>query len=585
MLLGVIFVAVSNLFAIYPAQVIGHAFDLIAESLQLSSLFTQFSHESGIRRSLALNAFMFGLLVIVLALLKGLFTFFMRQTIIVVSRLIEYDLKNEIFNHYQKLGLAFYKKNNTGDLMARISEDVSRVRMYLGPAIMYTINLIVLFILVVSTMISVNPRLTLYVLLPLPLLSFSIWYVHSIIIMRSERVQSKLSDLSTFVQESFSGVRVLKSFGREEQNSQTFAAECDNYKDKSLSLVKVNALFQPIMLILIGLSTLLTVYVGGLKTISGEISAGNIAEFIIYVNMLTWPVTSLGWVTSLVQRAAASQERINEFLHTKPEIVSVEHGPSITKADIEFKNVSFIYPDSGIRALENVSFKIEDGKSLAILGRTGSGKSTIAHLISRLYDPTSGEILIGGINIKEYPLDHIRNEMGYVPQDVFLFSDTLAENIAFGKDTEKGSKREELIKNAAKQAAVFDNISEFPLGFETRLGERGITLSGGQKQRVSIARALIREPRILVLDDSLSAVDTKTEETILENLKDVIKNRTSILISHRISTLKYADHILVIDAGKSIEYGTHKALLEQGELYAELYEKQLTEEDSLKDQL
>ena len=463
--------------------------------------------------------------------------------------------------------------------MARITEDVSRVRMYLGPAIMYTINLVVLFILVVTTMIIVNPTLTFYVLLPLPVLSVSIYFIQSIINEKSERVQNQLSVISTFTQEAFSGIRVLKSFVRENKSVNDFAAECDEYRNRSVNLARVDAFFQPLMLLLIGLSTLLTVYVGGLGTIAGEITVGNIAEFIIYVNMLTWPVAALGWVTSLVQRAAASQERINEFLRTEPEIKSPHHQPEHIEGEIEFNNVTFIYPDSGIKALDGISFKIKKGTSLAILGRTGSGKSTIANLITRSFDVTSGEILIDDKDQRKHNLQVLRNEIGYVPQDVFLFSDTIANNIAFGIRGHNADYLMPKIEKAAKDSAVHENIMDFPNGYETRMGERGITLSGGQKQRVSIARAIVKDPKILIFDDCLSAVDTKTEERILQNLKSVTDQKTTIIISHRVSTVKHIDHILVLDEGKIVEEGNHADLMKLKGMYFELYQKQLLEEE------
>ena len=577
--LGIFFVAISNLFAIFPAQIIRHAFDLVKETIDIYTLHQGFQVQNDIYSIFSKYLLYFGLIVVALALIKGIFMFFMRQTIIVMSRLIEYDLKNEIFGHYQKLSLSFYKRNSTGDMMARITEDVSRVRMYLGPAIMYTINLAVLFILVVATMIVVNPMLTLYVLLPLPVLSISIYYIQSIINERSERVQNQLSVISTFVQEAFSGIRVLKSFVRENQSATDFAAEADEYRKRSVNLAWVDAFFQPLMLLLIGLSTLLTVYVGGLGAISGEITVGNIAEFIIYVNMLTWPVAAVGWVTSLVQRAAASQERINEFLRTEPEITTPHHEPENIDGKIEFKNVTFIYPDSGVTALKNVSFKIDKGKSLAVLGRTGSGKSTIASLITRSFDTTSGQVIIDDKDVKEHNLEELRDQIGYVPQDVFLFSDTIANNIAFGLKDSHTEKLMQRVEKAAKDSAVHENIIQFPQGYETRMGERGITLSGGQKQRVSIARAIVKNPSILIFDDSLSAIDTKTEEKILNNLKTVMERKTTIIISHRVSSIKHIDHIIVLDSGEIVEEGNHSSLMNKKGIYYDLYQKQLLEEE------
>ena len=517
----------------------------------------------------------FGAFVLVFALLKGFFLFLMRYTIIIMSRFIEFDLKNEIFDKYQKLDMAFYKSNNTGDLMNRISEDVSRVRMYLGPAIMYTINLFVLFLLVVITMININPKLTLYVLTPLPILSITIYFVSNIINKRSERVQAQLSTLSTFTQESFSGIRVLKAYGMNDSKLELFRKECEDFKDESLSLVKVNAFFMPLMILLIGVSTIITIFIGGRLAIAGEISYGNIAEFVIYVNMLTWPVASLGWVTSLVQRAAASQRRINEFLETEEGIKNGRAKVDSIKGSIEFKGVSFRYPGMDFDVISNLSFKVEPGESIAIMGRTGSGKSSVANLISRLYEVEKGQILIDGKDIKEHDLSTLRSSIGYVPQEVFLFSSSIKDNISFGMN-EGGASLSD-VKKAAKDAHVLHNIEDFPEGMETMLGERGITLSGGQKQRISIARALIKKPNILILDDCLSAVDTETEEIIVRNLKEATLKSSNIIISHRVSSVKHCDKILFLEDGQLIESGSHKELIAKEGEYFELYQKQLTE--------
>jgi ATP-binding cassette subfamily B protein len=575
LILGTMFVAISNVFAIFPAQIIRYAFDLVKETVVQYQSLNGFASQSEYYLVLSKIVLMFGALTLAMALLKGLFLFFTRQTLIVMSRWIEYDLKNEIFEHYQNLNLAFYKRNNTGDLMNRISEDVSRVRMYLGPAIMYTLQLIVLFILVVATMFTVNVKLSIYVLLPLPLLSVSIYYVSNIINRKSEKVQGQLSALSTFAQEAFSGIRVLKAYNRDEQRKRFFENETNTYKNLNLDLVQVNALFQPLMILLIGLSTIITIYVGGELAAAGEISTGNIAEFVIYVNMLTWPVASLGWVTSLTQRAAASQKRINDFLYTKPEITNENPNPSTIHGSIQFNNVSFTYPDSGITALRNINFSIESGQSVAILGKTGSGKSTLANLVGRLFDVTSGEIYIDQTPIKNINLNNLRSSIGYVPQEVFLFSDTLFNNIGFGVNPEELT--EERIIDAAKAAEVWSNILEFPQQMQTRLGERGVTLSGGQKQRVSIARAIIKEPKILIFDDCLSAVDTHTEEKILQNLKPIMHNKTTLIISHRVSSVKHCDKIIVMDEGAVAEEGSHKQLLEQKGLYYEIYQQQMLE--------
>lgn len=578
LLAGIVFVILQNFGAIYPAQVVRKTLDEVTGALhQVESLDA--SGKSAVLDTVTGQVFRFFLLILGVALLRGALMFLMRQTIIVMSRHIEYDLKNEVFDHYQRLSLSFYRRNNTGDLMNRISEDVSRVRMYVGPAVMYAINLIVMFVLVIISMWHVNHTLTLYVVAPLPLLSLSIYFVSDIMNRRSEEVQTQQSRLSTFVQEAFSGIRVLKSFVREKSSVETFRNESDAYLRHNMHLVRVNAMFFPLMLLLVGLSTLLVIYVGGREVIAGRATTGNIAEFIIYVNMLTWPVASLGWVTSLVQRAAASQTRLNEFMLQKPEIVSTVTEPREMKGAITFRNVSFVYPDSGVQALQDVSFTVAPGRSLAILGKTGSGKSTIANLLARLYDPSKGSILIDDTDLRAWPLDALRRQIGYVPQDVFLFSDTIANNISFGLEgNEDPIETRRRVEEAARNAAVEENILEFPDRFETMLGERGITLSGGQKQRVSIARAIIREPRILVFDDCLSAVDTQTEERILRNLREVMKDRTTLFISHRVSTVRNADHILVLDNGKILEEGTHESLLKKRGAYYDLYESQLLEE-------
>lgn len=522
----------------------------------------------------------FGFIILLAALLKGVFMFLMRQTLVVMSRFIEYDLKNEIYDHYQNLSLSFFKRNNTGDLMARITEDVSKVRMYVGPAVLYAINLTVLFSLVIYNMIQVSPTLSAYVLMPLPILSFIIYHVSRMINIRSEKVQRQLSELSTFVQEGFSGIRVLKAYAKEDQWGKAFEKETENYKETSLELVQIQAVFFPTMLILIGLSTVLTVYIGGKQAMAGTITTGNIAEFIIYINMLTWPVAAIGWITSIIQRAAASQTRINEFLNTEPEIVNNSHEYLKVNGGITFKDVEFVYPDSGIKALDGVSFDVKSGESLAILGRTGSGKSTIASLITRTYDISGGSLLLDGKPIDNLNLDAIRSSIGYVPQDVFLFSDSISNNISFGIDSDENLEKR--VHTAAKQADIFDSIIDFPFGFDTKVGERGITLSGGQKQRISIARAIIRDPQILIFDDCLSAVDTETEEKILAHLKDLMHGKTTVIISHRVSSVKHADQIIVLDKGAIIERGTHEDLLKLDAAYASLYQKQLLEDDQRK---
>lgn len=553
-----------------------YAIDYVTDSFKVYRLFEGTGLSESVFDRLEVGVLILGAIMILMAFLRGFFLFLVRQTLIVMSRKVEYDLKNEVFEQYQNLPLSFYRKNNTGDLMNRISEDVSQVRMYLGPGIMYGINLLVLFPMVIYEMLKVNVELTIYALLPLPILSLSIYFVNNVINKRSEKIQESLSDLSTYVQEAFSGIRVLKAFVREKDSADKFAAESEKYKYRSLRLTFVNALFFPLIMALIGLSIILTIYIGGSQVIKGEITYGNIAEFVIYVNMLTWPVTALGWITSINQRAAASQKRINQFLKEKNHIVSTENLQSDIKGDVSFKNVTFDYPDSGIRALDGISFDVKAGESIAIIGTTGSGKSTIANLMLRLYDTSSGSISVDGKDIKAYDISSMRSQMGYVPQEVFLFSDTIQNNIAFGSDN---ISLEEVVQ-ATKDADLFENISDFPKGLQTILGERGITLSGGQKQRASIARAIVRNPKVLILDDALSAVDTNTENTILNSLSRIMKGRTTVIISHRVSSAKLADKIIVLDDGKIIEHGTNESLLAQGGVYKELYEKQLKQEEA-----
>lgn len=577
LLLGTVFTLISNIFVIIPAQLVRLAIDYVVESLSIYRPLQQADAGEMAREIFLKFVFVFGILILVMALLRGFFLFLIRQTIIIMSRKIEFDMKNEIYSHYQNLPLSFYRKNSTGDLMARITEDVSRVRMYLGPAIMYGLNLLILFPMVITYMIMINPELTLYSLLPLPVLSLSIYFVNNMINERSEKIQRSLSELSTFVQEAFSGIRVLKAFVRENDSANDFAKASENYKIKSIELTRVNSLFFPLIMALVGISTIITVYVGGLQVISGQIGYGVIAEFILYVSILTWPVTSLGWITSIIQRAAASQTRINEFLDIKNDIVSSEGLIQDIHGSIEVSNVSFTYPDSGTKALDQVSFEIKGGQTLGIIGTTGSGKSTIANLLMRMYDPMFGTIKIDGIPIQSYDISDLRRQIGFVPQDVFLFSDSIANNIAFGIDTPD----EDIIYQAAKDADVYQNIVDFPKGFDTMLGERGITLSGGQKQRVSIARAVAKSPKILILDDCLSAVDTKTENVILTALKKIMQNRTSIIISHRVSSAKLADQIIVLDDGRIVESGNHETLMNQKGVYAELYEKQTQASESI----
>ena len=575
LILGLIWVIISNIFQILPAQMVRHSIDLVVDNIRIYRSFENTAAQSEFFDVFARGILIYALLILGMALLRGFFLYLVRQTLIVMSRLTEYDLKNEIFEHYETLPLSFYRRNNTGDLMNRISEDVGRVRMYLGPSIMYGLTLITLFMMLIPIMFSISAKLTWYALIPLPILSISIFYVNNIIEHRSEMIQKSQSRLSTFVQEAFSGIRVLKSFTREQESVANFTQESNEYKRQSLKLTRVQALFFPLIMGLVGLSTVLTVYAGSVEVINGRLTFGNIAEFIIYVNLLTWPVTSLGWTSSLVQRAEASQKRINEFLRTKTDIVSEKNLQKELMGKIEFKQVSFTYPDTGIKALKNISFTIEKGESLAIIGTTGSGKSTVSNLVARLYDATEGEIRVDDIPIKQYELISLRSQLGIVPQDVFLFSDTIFNNIAFGLKTPDETK----VIKAAKDADVYDNIMGFPQTFATRVGERGITLSGGQKQRVSIARAIAREPKILILDDALSAVDTKTENTILNSMKKIMQGRTSIIISHRVSSAKLANKIIVLHDGNMVEEGTHESLLAHNGVYKELYEKQMQVEE------
>lgn len=567
---GVIFVIISNYFGILPAKVIRVAFDLVKENIDLFKMFDGFDRQQLIYQIFGSSVLFFGLIVLLLAILRGVFLFLMRQSIILISRHIEYDLKNEIYKHYQALDFSFFRKNKTGDLMNRATEDVNQVRNYLGPAIMYAINTVTLSVMVIYAMCEVNTTLAAYALIPIPIISALILLVNKTINKRSTQIQKQLSKLSSFVQETFSGIRVIKAYSREKDKMDVFNKETNIYKDSALALVKVQAFFFPLIIFLIGFSTIITVYIGGIEVNRGSITAGNIAEFIIYVNQLTFPAMSLAWVTSLIQRAAASQKRINEFLNTKSTIIN----GTITKqinGDIQLRQVSFTYPENGVQALKNISINIKKGETLAIIGKTGSGKTTLANIIMRMYDVTQGEILFDDVNIKDYDINSLHTQIGFVPQQVFLFSDTIANNIAFGLDNVDQTK----VVQAAKDAAVYNNIIGFENGFDTHIGERGITLSGGQKQRLSIARALIKDPQILIFDDCLSAIDTKTEEEILHNLSRIMSEKTTIFIAHRISTIKNADHIIVLDEGEIVEQGTHNELLEMNGEYANLFEKQL----------
>lgn len=565
-LTGLLITILAKLLALQVPRIIGNSFNIVED--YLNNTVTDLAQ---VKHELLINV----LIIIGVALLSGFFTFLMRQTIIVTSRLIEFDLKNEIYQQYQKLSLNFYKKNRTGDLMNRISEDVSKVRMYVGPAIMYTMNMIVLLVVGFAQMIQVDKQLTLYTLIPFPLLSISIFLLSKVIHKRSTIVQQYLSKLTTFNQEFFSGIDVVKSYGIEKSIIRDFDEISNESKEKNIDLQKANALFFPLMVLLIGVSNLIVIYIGGLRYINGEIQSGVIIEFILYVNILTWPVAVVGWVTSMVQQAEASQARINEFLDEVPEIQNTNQNPTKIEGKITFKDVTFTYDDTNITALKNINLTVNTGETLAILGKTGSGKSTIIELISRLYDVTEGVILIDDKPIKEGNLNDIRSQIGFVPQDPFLFSESIGDNIKFGKQ----DATEEEIINAAKNAVVHDNIIDFKNGYNTILGERGVTLSGGQKQRVSIARAIIKNPKILIFDDCLSAVDTETEEKILSNLEKVSKNKTTFIISHRVSSAKNADKIIVLDDGKIIQQGTHNQLINTEGYYKDLYEQQLLEKE------
>ncbi|POY40898.1 ABC transporter [Flavobacterium alvei] len=566
-LLGIIITIVAQIFSLFTPKLISKSFTII-ESFAKDKTVTK----AIIQHELVTNI----LLIIATTIIAGFLTFLMRQTLIVMSRHIEFDLKNEVFKQYENLSQNFYKQNRTGDLMNRISEDVSKVRMYVGPAVMYTINTIIRFTIVIIYMINVSPRLTLYTLLPLPILSYAIFKISSEINKRSTIFQQYLSKVSSFTQEIFSGIRVIKAYSLEDQHQNNMIDLSNESKHKSLSLAKVQALFGPLMMALIGISNLVVIYFGGLMYINGTIkSIGTIAEFILYVNMLTWPVASLGWVSSMVQEAEASQKRINEFLKIVPEIQNNTSEKSIIEGAISFENVSYIYEDTNIKALQDISFTVHKGETLAILGKTGSGKSTIISLISRLYDVSEGQITIDKKEISKVNLFDLRNSIGIVPQDAFLFSDTIKNNIKFGKE----DATDDEIEAVAKNAVVHDNIIGFSKQYDTILGERGITLSGGQKQRVSIARAIIKNPKILLFDDCLSAVDTETEEAILNNLEEICRDKTTIIVSHRVSSAKNADRIIILDEGRIIEQGSHNQLLNQEGYYAALYLKQLSEKE------
>jgi ATP-binding cassette subfamily B protein len=564
-LLGVLFICLSNYFGIQMPKIVKNA---------TNDFLKDIKHTTDFNSILWLSLKLAGM-YLMFSVLKGFFLFLTRQTIIIVSRYIEYDLKNEIYVQYQRVNYAFYKKNTTGDLMNRISEDVSQVRMYLGPGLMYTINLAILSVMAIYTMLQINVSLTLIVLIPLPIMSIMIYKVSSKMNALSKLVQKEQSLLSTIVQETFSGIRVIKAYLRELEMQQKFDASSDMYKERTMKQVRINALFMPTIVFLIGLSTLLAIYYGGLLTYSKQITPGDIVAFIFYINMLTWPFASVGWVTSIIQRAAASQERINEFLNIQPAIQNPSNNSFSQIQNITFNHVTFKYEDSDVNVLEDVHFSFKAGEKIGIIGRTGSGKSTLLNVLLRQLDPTSGTVEVNNENLKTINLEDYRKQIGVVPQEVFLFSDTIKNNIAFGL-TDREVSEEELVA-VAKQAHVYHNIMEFPNAFETVLGERGVNLSGGQKQRVSIARALIRKPHMLVLDDCLSAVDTETEDVILKAVEDSAEDRITVIVSHRISSLRFVDRIYVLDKGRIVESGTQEELLQKGGLFREMYEKQRSE--------
>ncbi len=567
LLLGLVYLFGNNLFGSLQGPIIRESVDLIAEAFKKGNLL------SALQGPLLLQVgYLFGAVMI-----SGAFLYIQRKTLIGVSRKIEYDLKNEVYQHYQSLPLSFYKKNQTGDLMNRISEDVNHVRNYLGPGIMYGLNLFALFTVTIPLMLSVNLKLTMYSLLPLPFLVLSIYLVHQAMTRRSEEIQRSLSQLSSDVQETFTGLRILKSYGRIKDYETKFAHASGDYRKKNLALTRINALFGPTILFLIGASNILILWIGGQEVIKGTITIGNITEFFFYLNKLTWPVASLGWITSLIRRAEVSQVRINEFLHEKSDILSGTEKPNTINGSLRFDKVSFTYPDTGIKAVQELSFEVKPGERLAIIGGTGSGKSTITHLIGRLFDPSSGAIYMDNTPLSSYHLQSLRSHIGYVPQDVQLFSDSIKNNIAFGK-TEATDQE---IEEAARNADLLENIKGFPKGWDTIIGERGVTLSGGQKQRLSLARALIRKPRILLLDDCLSAVDTRTEDTIIQNLNAVADRQTCIIVSHRVSSVRMADRIIVIDDGRLVQEGRHQELIEIEGPYRKLFLQQTEQDNAL----
>lgn len=571
--LGVVFVALANYFGVLQPRMVRFALDEVVANMRIYPLLRDTALAPTFLKTISFQLGSFGLLVIIFALTMGVFMFFMRWTLIVMSRLIEYDIRKEIYDHLQALDATFYKESTTGDLMSRITEDVNKVRMYLGPAILYGINLLILFILVIQSMISVNAKLTLYALAPLPILSVVIYIVSEKINKKSGAIQQQLSRLTSIAQEVYSGIRVIKSYVQEKAMVRFFSDESEVYLKKSMSLARTDALFFPFMILMIGVSTIVTIYVGGLFVYQGHITPGNIGEFVIYVNMLTWPVTAIGWVASIIQQAAASQRRINELLDRSSELTEGDQLPSSEGAGLQFHNVSFTYAHTGIEAVRDISFSVRPGEKVAIVGRTGSGKSTIAELSMRMYDVSNGQITWNGLPIPSLKLTAFRKAIGYVPQDVFLFSDTVAANISFGADVYNA----DMIHAVATKAGILDEIMRLPDKMETVVGERGVTLSGGQKQRISIARALLKNPQLLILDDALSAVDTDTAHSILSDI-DKMNDTGLLMITHRLTGLGDFDLILVMEEGRMIDRGTHESLIQKKGLYAELYEQQRLEE-------
>jgi len=575
-LLGLICTVVSIVFSVFQPIMVRQIFDLLAQNLNNYHLISDTNLKTIFHSDFSKVLAFYGVMLLVFALLSGFFLYLQRQSLIVMSRHIEFDLKNEIYQHYQLLDLNFFKMHRTGDLMSRITEDVSRVRMYVGPAIMYATRTIFMLVIVVYLMIDVNPLLTLYTLSPLPFLALIIYYVNHIIHRKSEKIQAQLSNITSIAQESYSGIRVIKSYVQEEGMIEHFEKASEDYKISSVSLAKTDALFQPSMALMIGLSVLLTIFIGGVQVIRGNITVGNLAEFVIYVNMLMFPFLSIGMVASMIQRASASQKRLNEFLDIKPNIYNRPDARSIAvKGEVVFKNVSFTYPHTGIQAIQNFNLTVKPGEKVAVIGRTGSGKSTLAQLLIRMYDPQEGEVMLDGMDLRTLKLEDLRTQISYVPQDVFLFSDTITNNIRFGTP----EANEETVRRAARQASVEKDILGFPEGFDTVVGERGVTLSGGQKQRISIARGLIKDPNLLVFDDCLSAVDARTEKEIIGNLYAYLKDKTAIIITHRIFALFEFDKIIVLDDGRIVETGTHDELLSLNGYYAELYARQQTGDD------